>query len=435
LRGKQLLVPVLIGIIVFALCWRSSIASTPVVVPDPPGLDRLRRVVEPKFPGAKSARENPTNCALISTRYGRPELTGVSGRYCIRESPPPEPSSEDIWPEFIGIGPARSGSTVLMMTLAAHPQVQVGDPALNNQTCCDGSELYFFEHDDKFIKGLDYYKGFFGSRKPGVRIAGEKTPRYSDHPLVPYRIRSMLGPKMKFVFTVRDPLEALISLFYYRKKTAAEEEHGQSFDSDVSFKDYAESLLDVQVAYSHCIDEKTHVALDTLGAVGKGIYMTIFEAFQTMDLGFEHAQQLDEAAYSCWIGSTGNYTDDRLQHYYFVDNLTRWRLVFGDENVMCVWNDEFRRDGLTVSNRVASFLGLDPFDDLPEVAKPNTVKKNSQTTSTGAASRVGAIRDAMGHAQFRQLCHLLYQKNKDILEYCPRMFDEPLAWCGGYLNS
>jgi len=66
------------------------------------------------------------------------------------------------------------------------------------------------------MNGLDFYKGFFAPRGPNVRIAGEKTPKYSSHPLVPYRIRALLGPQVKFIFTLRDPLEALLSLYHIR---------------------------------------------------------------------------------------------------------------------------------------------------------------------------------------------------------------------------
>lgn len=36
------------------------------------------------------------------------------GRQCILESRPPDPNSRHIWAEFIGIGPARSGSSNLL---------------------------------------------------------------------------------------------------------------------------------------------------------------------------------------------------------------------------------------------------------------------------------------------------------------------------------
>jgi len=184
-------------------------------------------------------------------------------RICIEESPPPAANSREVWAEFIGIGPARSGSSALLWMLKEHPHIQVGDPGLQNIDCCPGSELYFFSKDQLFEKGLEFYKGFFAPRKPNVKIAGEKTPKYSSHPLVPYRIRALLGPKVKLIFTIRDPLEALLSLYRIRHR-----EDGEPIGV------YFRELLRIQKVYDKCVQDAMDNVQRLVGERSKTLYET-----------------------------------------------------------------------------------------------------------------------------------------------------------------
>jgi hypothetical protein len=81
--------------------------------------------------------------------------------------------------------------------------------------CCDKA-LYFFYKDELFKQGLSFYSKFFGlNGRPSAGTKGaliEKTPKYSDDPVVPHRIYQLLAQQITLVFILRQPEEALISL-------------------------------------------------------------------------------------------------------------------------------------------------------------------------------------------------------------------------------
>jgi len=371
------------------------------------------------------------NCIMISPRLGRPWVD--PGRYCFAEEPYVHDSSSDhIWSGFIGIGPSRTGSTALFESLGKHPNIQLGDPGRNDQQCCAGSELYFFERDDMLMKGLDYYKNFFGPRRSGVIIAGEKTPRYSDNPLVPYRIRSALGPDVKLIFTIRNPMEAAISL--WKMRMARRDESLQ-----MGFVEYMKQLLHQQISYDKCISTKVHTALEKFSSFSN-FSINFFDTFRLFGFTWKQAEQLDEAAYPCWarldkipleemheveeekklIDSQGisDIMDERMQHYFMRDNLVRWKLVFGKKQILCVWYDELRVYGRDVLNKVAEFLGVDTF--------PADFKMDFGTSSV---SEIIKELKKENRSEYNRYCRILKTRNQRINEICPRMFDDVFKWC------
>src|SRR6218665_1543010 len=101
-------------------------------------------------------------------------------------------------PDCIIVGARKCGTRALLEFLGIHPQVQrVID------------ELHFFDDDDKYSNGLEWYL----KRMPAAntdRIVIEKTPAYFVTDSVPERIYSM-NPHMKIILIVRDPVTRLIS--------------------------------------------------------------------------------------------------------------------------------------------------------------------------------------------------------------------------------
>jgi len=330
-------------------------------------------------------------------------------RICIEQSPPPAPNSTVIWAEFIGIGPARTGSSAIMWMLESHPQIEIGDYRLQNSTCCRGGELYFFSRDSLFRKGFNFYKGFFPLRKPNVKIAGEKTPKYSSHPLVPYRIRAMLGPKVKFIFTIRDPLEALLSLYVLRH---------QRVNDNETISDYFRELLKVQREYDECVQ----TAMEKILFLGTERPRTsIYEIIK--DLEWRTALNFEESALHCWRDPDRlNWNKDtgeleNLQHYIYKENLIRWHTVFSKSQVMCVWNDELRSNAVETINQVVRFLGLDP---LPSNFKDVNFKADEKNKL--------ALKKELGPLH-QEMCEFLLERNRGIEELCPRLRPGEWKWC------
>lgn len=350
------------------------------------------------------SKPTPGGTDLEQPIMGLPRLTCVmvfTVRQCVVESPPPNPNSTEIWSEFIGIGPARSGSSNLLWTLQLHQQIQVGEPSLQNLTCCPGSELNFFVKDHLFEQGIEFYKGFFDARRPNARIAGEKTPGYSDHPLVPYRIRGMLGPKVKLLFTLRDPLEALLSLYTLRHQN----------EQGVIITEFFDNMVQDQKVYDKCVQARLDELPKSVSA-GAGSY---YDVLSTID--HTTAMLLDEMIMPCWnIKTSMKWVRERLQHYIYKENLIRWHKVLPNQ-VLCIWSDEFRSSGLKTLNVVLDFLGADP---LPSNFTP-------PSHSTHRDEKLEWKRQ-LG-SRYRTMCDFFIERNRGLEDICPRMWPGEWEWC------
>jgi hypothetical protein len=104
-------------------------------------------------------------------------------------------------PNFIDIGPGRSGSSWLYEVLSSHPQV-----------CTSAvKETEFF--NTEFERGLSWYETFF---KPGIgqRAVGEISNNYYLDPAVASRIRTSL-PQVRLILHLRNPYELLASFYSF----------------------------------------------------------------------------------------------------------------------------------------------------------------------------------------------------------------------------
>jgi hypothetical protein len=96
-------------------------------------------------------------------------------------------------PDFLYVGPPKSGSSWLAKILAEHPAVFV-PPA---------KDIKYF--DSQFHRPFSWYQGFFRGRGDAL-AAGEVCHNYFEHPHAAERIRARL-PDVKLIFILRDPLE------------------------------------------------------------------------------------------------------------------------------------------------------------------------------------------------------------------------------------
>merc|ERR1719320_470335 len=370
-----------------ALLWISIISSSNIFSSTDLREPKLTRTLQPKI-----------MCLMVGSR-----------RKCIVESPPPQSDANFIWSGFIGIGPARTGSSNLLWSLELHPQIQVGLPSLNGQDCCPASELQFFYRDNLFDRGIEYYKEYFEPRKPNTLIAGEKTPAYSDHPLVPYRIRGTLGPNVKLLFTLRDPVEAWLSLYNLRK----EEEKG------VTIIEYYHRMIQDQKVYDLCVNATLDVLLSPSG-FASGLY---YDLLQSVDRST--AMLFDEAIMKCWQNETSlKYHKERLHHYFYKENLIRWHKVMPNQ-VLCIWNDEYLANPLKSLNVVLEHLNVDQLP--PSFTVPSQKKKNTNERKLQLKKQLGSL--------YWEMCDLLKKRNRGIEDLCPRMWPGEWEWCVDTRNS
>jgi len=108
-------------------------------------------------------------------------------------------------PNFIVIGPGKTGTTWLYQCLAEHPQIKL---ARNTK------ETFFF--NDYYGRGSGWYEKFFENCESASAI-GEVSNTYFFSPEVPARIAARL-PNVKLIAFLRNPVERLVSLYLFRRR-------------------------------------------------------------------------------------------------------------------------------------------------------------------------------------------------------------------------
>ncbi len=106
-------------------------------------------------------------------------------------------------PNFIVIGPGKTGTTWLYQCLAAHPGIKL---ARNTK------ETVFFA--DYYDRGLGWYEKFFEGLD-GAAAIGEVSNTYFFTPEAPARIAAAV-PKVKLIAFLRNPVERVVSLYLFR---------------------------------------------------------------------------------------------------------------------------------------------------------------------------------------------------------------------------
>lgn len=98
-----------------------------------------------------------------------------------------------VGPDLLIVGAQKAGTTALFNYLDARPGF-VG---------AQRKELRFFNRDERYARGVEWYEQFFDARRPGVKF--EATPEYLYHPAVPERIHAHY-PDVRIVMLLREPV-------------------------------------------------------------------------------------------------------------------------------------------------------------------------------------------------------------------------------------
>lgn len=101
-------------------------------------------------------------------------------------------------PDFIAVGPPRTGTTWLYRALRGHTGLARGT-----------KETDFFSVN--YAKGLDWYADFFAECDPR-QPAGELSPNYFAAPEAPERIARAI-PGCRIICTLRDPVDRIYSFY------------------------------------------------------------------------------------------------------------------------------------------------------------------------------------------------------------------------------
>lgn len=111
-------------------------------------------------------------------------------------------------PGFVIIGVMKGGTSALFYYLRDHPQVRLAAH----------KEPHYF--DRHFDRGIEWYKSYFPSRKPGL-ISGEASPYYIFYPLAPERLHATL-PDARLIVLVRNPVSRAYSHYNHKVREGVE---------------------------------------------------------------------------------------------------------------------------------------------------------------------------------------------------------------------
>jgi hypothetical protein len=106
-------------------------------------------------------------------------------------------------PDLVYIGPDKAGSTWLHQVLRWHPQVYA--PPVK--------ELFFFDryHD----RGEGWYAGHYADAPADAAVLADVSHDYLFDPAVPDRMRTLLGPDVRLMATLREPVERAWSAYHF----------------------------------------------------------------------------------------------------------------------------------------------------------------------------------------------------------------------------
>ncbi|KAL9917899.1 heparan sulfate 3-O sulfotransferase-A isoform 2-T8 [Glossina fuscipes fuscipes] len=111
-------------------------------------------------------------------------------------------------PQALIIGIRKCGTRALLEMLYLHPRIQKA-----------GGEVHFFDRDENYMKGLDWYRKKMPHSFRG-QITIEKSPSYFVSPEVPERVRAM-NASIKLLLIVREPVTRAISDYTQLRSHAA----------------------------------------------------------------------------------------------------------------------------------------------------------------------------------------------------------------------
>jgi hypothetical protein len=112
-------------------------------------------------------------------------------------------------PQFLIIGPQKTGTTALHKYLSIHPQLKT------NKMTTEFEETQFFSKN--YYLGIDWYLGLFEKENNSTVMFFEKSATYFTDSLAPIRIRSF-KKDMKLVFITIDPVDRAYSWYQVRTR-------------------------------------------------------------------------------------------------------------------------------------------------------------------------------------------------------------------------
>jgi len=260
------------------------------------------------------------------------EFTG-NGRSLTCTPTAPDLKEGNRWPDILGIGPAKSGSTHLSQLVMDEGIAIVGNATLGGRTCC-GPELYWLLDEKEMSRGRHSYSKYFKTSPDFRTVFFEKTPHYSADMRVPYRARVFLGSQVKLIFTLRPPLALDASLYMHREAYTKK-----------SYPEWVQERVDAYLGWIKCrknfmqstVTEDYHTDHITNSYLNKLLDSTSFD-WRTSALIETHMSKHCAKEY-----------DDTLNEALVVNGMRRWLHVYNNpEQWLCITTDMYKQENLVL---------------------------------------------------------------------------------------
>lgn len=209
------------------------------------------------------------------------------------------------------IGAAKSGTTTVARSLAAHPEILLSDP----------KEPYFFELF--YEKGLrHYWDACFADRWSGQPVVVDGRHRNQYLPFVPGRIAAS-APNPLFVSILREPVERAHSHWWHWRSRGVE---------PLGFGDAVREDW-----------KRREAGIDFGGDDGPQLWARNYP---------EEGPNYNGLEALLWR----TYVDTG----FYAEQLTRYVETFGRDRLLVVFTDELRDDPAATFRRISEFVGVAP---------------------------------------------------------------------------
>ena len=109
-------------------------------------------------------------------------------------------------PNFLVLGPPRTGTTWLFSCIHRHPEIFIPDR----------KQIYFFNR--YYHQGVRWYASLFEGAPSSAKKLGDITPDYLAAPEAPLRILETLGPDVELFLIFREPVERAFSEYAMKRR-------------------------------------------------------------------------------------------------------------------------------------------------------------------------------------------------------------------------
>ncbi|XP_034476622.1 uncharacterized protein LOC117783354 [Drosophila innubila] len=271
-------------------------------------------------------------------------------------------------PQALIIGVRKCGTRALLEMLYLHPRIQKA-----------GGEVHFFDRDENYLKGLEWYRKKMPHSFRG-QITIEKSPSYFVSPEVPERVRAM-NASIKLLLIVREPVTRAISDYTQLRSHAATailplaENSAPGSGSGSGASSSSSSSYGVRMPTQSTLYAKLQAAHGYENALGSGTGAkeTATGGMAGTGTGTRHAAtttttptpsaaQLAAKSFeelAIFPNGTVNEAYRPLSISMYHVHLHRWLEVFPREQLLVVNGDRLIEDPLSQLKRIEAFLGIE----------------------------------------------------------------------------